>query len=98
MLFGIRKVTPKNALIWACATVDLVDNRMAFLRASRPIIKRWFEERPSVDTFTNFTHAKNFDHHRWLRWCGAELLPARRLGPRGEPFLPFIIRRQKYHV
>lgn len=98
VMWGIAQWTARSALIWACATNKLVENRMAFLRNCRPVIKRWFEERPSLEYLMNFTHAQNTDHHKWLLWCGAELLPALPSGPRGELFHPFTIRRQKYHV
>lgn len=96
LLFGIMDFSPRAALIWACGTPGLSRHPTAFLRGSKATIRRWFEERPSVEYLMNFTHAQNLQHHRWLEWCGADLLPALPMGPLGEDFRPFTIRRTKY--
>lgn len=98
LLWGIRQFTPRAAMIWACGTPEILKHKRAFVSNSRRTIERWFRERPDVDFFMNFSHASNSAHHRWLEWCGAEMLPALPMGPLGEDFLPFTIRRTKYHV
>ena len=95
VIFGYH-VWRKTAFIWAVATPAIQQNRVRFLRAGKPVLKRWFEENPSVDYFMNFTHARNTLHHRWLEWCGADMLPAVPMGPLGELFHPFTIKREKY--
>jgi hypothetical protein len=98
LLWGIRQFTPRAALIWACGTPEILKHKRAVVENSRKIIARWFVERPGVDFFMNFSHASNAAHHRWLEWCGAEMLPALPMGPLGELFMPFTIRRTKYNV
>jgi hypothetical protein len=85
-------------MIWACGTPEILKHKRAFVSNSRRTIERWFRERPGVDFFMNFSHASNSAHHRWLEWCGAEMLPALPMGPLGELFMPFTIRRTKYNV
>ncbi|ESZ07266.1 hypothetical protein X736_13365 [Mesorhizobium sp. L2C089B000] len=98
MLWGIRQFTPRAALIWACGTPAIFKLPKALTETTRSTFKRWFEERPSVEYLMNFTHESNTAHHRWLRLCGAELLPPLPMGPLGENFVPFTIRRTKYNV
>ncbi len=98
MLWGVRQITEKSAVIWACGTPAIFKFPKALVENSRTTLKRWFVERPSVEYLMNFTHASNIAHHRWLKWCGAELLPALPMGPLGEQFHPFTIRRTKYDV
>lgn len=96
LLIGIRQKTPNSAIIWACGTAEVRQHRKAFLTFGPSILKRWFEERPATEYFMNFTHASNTEHHKWLQWCGAELLPPLPMGPLGDLFRPFTIRRSKY--
>lgn len=98
MLYGIRQTTPRIAHVWACGTSEAFKFPKAIVENSRTTIERWFRERPTVEYLTNFTHADNAKHHRWLKWCGAELFPAMPMGPLGELFCPFLIRRSEYHV
>jgi hypothetical protein len=98
IVWGIRKWTPRSAFIWAVGTPAILKYQKPLAKTTKATMKRWFEERPDVSFFMNFTHAKNTAHHRWLEWCGAELLPALPMGPLGEDFLPFTIRRTKYNV
>lgn len=98
MLWGIRQFTDRAAIIWACGTPEIFKFPKALVENSRTTIKRWFVERPSVEYLMNFTHESNTSHHRWLEWCGADLLPPLPMGPLGENFLPFTIRRTEYHV
>lgn len=98
MIWGIRQFTSRAALIWAVGTPEYIKHKRAVSVTARKTMKRWFEERPGVDFFMNFSHASNTAHHRWLEWCGAEMLPALPMGPLGENFMPFTIRRTKYDV
>jgi hypothetical protein len=95
MLYGIAPFSRRTRLVWACGTKGAFKFPKAIVENSRTTLKRWFAERPSVEYLTNFTHADNTRHHRWLEWCGAELFPATPMGPMGEPFRPFLIRRTK---
>lgn len=96
--FGVRQVSPKCALIWAFGTPAVQRYRIAFIRTSRRVIQGWFEDLPEVDYFFNFTHSENTLHHKWLEWCGAQLLPAVPWGTTGENFRPFVIRRTSKFV
>lgn len=95
-LFGVRLWTEKSAVIWACGTHRAKKHRKAFLKLGKPILNRWFDAYPALDYLMNFTHASNAEHHRWLQWCGAKLLPPIPCGPLGEPFIPFTIRRPNH--
>ncbi len=93
VLFGVRQATDQMGVVWACGTSEISRYRVPFLRNSRPVIQRWFEERPGLQYLMNFTHGSNTLHHRWLQWCGAELLPKVPWGALGDDFHPFTIRR-----
>lgn len=93
VLMGIRQFAPESAVVWACGTPEITTYRTPFLRNSRAVLRSWFEQHPGVGYFMNFTHESNTLHHRWLSWCGAELLPGIPWGALGEPFRPFTIRR-----
>lgn len=95
VLWGLHHLNPTSALIWCCATPLVNKFRVPFVRESRAIIGRWFKETDTQILF-NFSHASNALHHRWLRSCGATVLPAVPCGPLGEPFSPFVIRRNAY--
>lgn len=98
LIWGISPVFGTVALIWAVATPAVQKYPSAFFRQGRSKIRTWFEERPALQTLMNFTFAENTLHHRWLKWCGAELFPEAPFGPRGAPFKPFVIRRDFYDV
>lgn len=98
MLWGIVPFSRRASLAWGCGTPELFKHTRGVVLHSRETIKRWFVERPSIEYLTNFTHSDNRKHHHWLEWCGAELFPATPMGPLGELFRPFLIRRTKYHV
>lgn len=98
VLYGISPYSPRAYLIWALASPEIANNKMVFLRTSRAVLKRWFEERPNAEYFINFVHGQNDLHQKWLKWMGADLYPATPVGPRGEDFRPFMISRKKYHV
>ncbi|KQR67867.1 hypothetical protein ASG03_10125 [Rhizobium sp. Leaf341] len=93
VLWGLHRLNPTSGLIWCCATPLVTKFRLAFVRESRAIIQRWFDETPSLQTLFNYSHTANTLHHRWLRSCGATVLPEVPMGPFGEPFSPFVIRR-----
>jgi len=96
VLWGIYQISSLSAVIWCCATPQVTKFRLPFVRESRAIFRRWFTERPELQTLINFSHAKNELHHRWLRTCGATVFPSVPVGPLGEPFSPFVIRREHY--
>lgn len=81
-------------IIWAVATPAIKTHRMEFLRNCQQVIAKIFDIF-AVNSLINFTHGENTLHHRWLKWCGAELLPEVPYGPQGEAFRPFVIRRGK---
>lgn len=93
IVWGIARTSPTCALIWAVATPAITDYRTAFLRECRSVIRGWFNKFPEVQYLINFAHGDNKLHHRWLGWCGAEVLPEVPHGRLGEPFRPFVIRR-----
>ena len=87
-----------TGIVWASATNEINRYRVPFLRGCRPMIREMFENVPDADHLINFTHGTNTLHHRWLRWCGAEVLPEVPYGALGEKFRPFVIRRGAYFV
>ncbi len=93
VLWGIIQFSPKVAAIWCCATPNVVKFRRPFVQESRAVLQRWFDERPTLQSMINFSHAENVLHHKWLRSCGATVFPSVPNGPLGEPFSPFVIRR-----
>ena len=95
VLWGLHNLNPATALIWCCATPLVTKFRVPFIRESRAVIRRWFEG-SETQTLFNFSHSANTLHHRWLRSCGATVLPEVTYGPLGEPFSPFVIRRNQY--
>ena len=96
LVFGLLKRGRNEALIWALATPELINYRIAFIRRSKECISRWFSENPDINTMFNFSHSANTLHHQWLEWCGAHMLPTVPWGTLKEDFTPFVIRRETY--
>lgn len=95
VIWGYRKLNHRCGLVWACATNKIKHYRVPFLRGCRPVIENWFEQDPELEYLMNFTHGRNTLHHRWLEWCGADMLPPVPFGNSGDTFRPFVIRRNK---
>ncbi|MCF4099786.1 hypothetical protein [Maritalea mediterranea] len=98
LMFGSAKRSDTSMVIWAVGTPFITDYSREFISMSRELLKTWFQLNPEVQYMWNFTYAENTLHHRWLKWCGAELLPPISSGPRGERFIPFVIKRTDYDV
>lgn len=98
LLFGYLKISEISSVIWAVGTPEIKKYNRIFLRECRKSLKDWFVKNPSTECFWNFTYLENTLHHRWLEWCGADLLPALPLGVNGAMFLPFTIKRSAYDV
>ena len=98
VIFGITKTTERAALIWAVATPEVTNYKLEFLRASRRILRGWFDDNPSLEFMYNFTHSENTVHHAWLTWVGATLMPPVPFGITGQKFNPFIIQRKDRYV
>lgn len=97
VLFGINITLPSSAFVWAIATPEVSQYSHRFLRGSREVIKHWFETYKDLEVLSNYTYAENTEHHRWLRWCRADLASeAVPYGPLKAPFLPFTILRSSY--
>lgn len=96
LIFGICPHRANSALIWAVATPEIRNHRVAFIRQSRRQIAKWFKENPHIMYMYNFSHSDNTLHHDWLEWCGAHMLPSVPWGQRRELFTPFIIRRETH--
>ncbi len=92
-VFGIVPTTMYAAGIWFSGTTAMTKLRRHFVRESRAVINRWFEQRPELRTMMNFTHAENRMHHRWLQSVGGELFESEPRGANGEMFRLFTIRR-----
>ncbi len=82
--------------LWMLGTDEITQLSRQFLRYSKPMIRRLFDE-TGAQQFFNYTYAKNKLHHRWLEWCGADLgtIP-QHIGPHNKAFLPFTIQKEAY--
>ena len=82
--------------IWMLGTDEISEHPYKFVKYSKSLLRSLFAL-TGAETFTNFTHAKNGLHHKWLEWCGAKLSQVEiPYGPKGEPFLRFDIERSGY--
>ena len=95
-IFGMKPHGEKSALIWALATPEITNYKIAFFRQAKVLIRGWFEDYGHVDTMYNFSHSDNVMHHLWLRWCHARILPSLPWGTQKELFTPFVIERKSY--
>jgi hypothetical protein len=95
-IWGRLAHTRASMVIWCVATHEITKYRKAFVSESLGILRRWFLENPEVSFMFNFAHADNALHHKWLRFMGAQFFPPVPSGPLGEPFSPFVIRRENY--
>lgn len=70
---------------------DLVERHpLAFLRRTRPTIRRWLDLFPVL---ANHVDVRNALSVRWLGWLGFDVRQPVPYGPRGLPFHPFLMRR-----
>lgn len=98
VIWGIVEYSDKSAMVWALATDHILDFRVPFLKTSLQTIARWFKERPETTHLFNFVHVDNEMHIRWLKWLGADIMPAVEFGAERQMFHPFTIKREKYRV
>lgn len=92
-VFGMRHTALDAAAVWCCATRAMSGFRRSFVKESRAVIDRWFQESPDLRTLMNSTYVGNTMHHRWLKSVGAEIFPSEPRGAKGEHFHLFTIRR-----
>jgi hypothetical protein len=95
-IWGYNLLSAETAAIWCVASHEIYKLRRAFVRESRAILKRWFQENPQLRVMVNFAHADNHTHLYWLKSVGAEVLPATPMGALMQPFRPFIIPRENH--
>ena len=95
-IWGRASRSPEVMVIWCTATHEITKYRKAFVSESISILRRWFTDHPETKFMCNMAHADNALHHKWLRFMGAQFFPSVPSGPLGEPFSPFLIRRENY--
>lgn len=72
---------------WLLGSDRILAHWREFARRSRTELDRLRRGRP----LSNHVDARNIVHVRWLRWLGAQILPAEPYGLRRLPFYPFIL-------
>jgi hypothetical protein len=75
-----------RAYFWLHTTPALEEHQFVFIRHSQMAIKEMLREYPLISGHTIKGSEKSI---RWLKWLGAEFLPA---DPSTEPLIPFEIR------
>lgn len=93
VIWGRSEFSVKTQLIWCLATPAVSKWRVPFIRVSRDVLRKWFQENPELQSLFNYSHSANTLHHKWLRSVGATIFPPIPMGPLGENFSPFVIKR-----
>jgi hypothetical protein len=85
IIFGCGSIQ-NQGYIWALATKDIYENKLAFVKAS----KKWVYDltRPYMTTF-NVVAVKNTHAVQWLKYCGAKFI--RKIDINNNDFYEFII-------
>ncbi len=93
VIWGRCEEGRKSHLIWCLATPAVSQWRVPFVRVSRQVLRKWFQENPELQVLFNYSHSANTLHHKWLRSVGATIFAPVQMGPLGENFSPFLIKR-----
>lgn len=93
VIWGRAEYSAKANLIWCLATPAVSKWRVPFVRVSRQVLRKWFQENPELQSLFNYSHSANTLHHKWLRSVGATIFPPIPMGPLEENFSPFVIKR-----
>jgi hypothetical protein len=84
-IFGVSPIALPGlsvGALWMMGTPDIESIKFQFLRESR----KWLGEvSEGYDLLTNFVHANNELHIKWLRWLGVSIIR------RQPPFLEFAL-------
>lgn len=95
-ILGVAKgIYSDSGAIWLLGTDAIEKNPTAFLRWSKPVLTRLFEE-TGYGFLYNYTHCNNEVHHRWLKWLGFSFLRKVQYGPDGDPFYEFAKLREEF--
>lgn len=91
-MFGVADVNilTGTGCPWLLATDEAERHRRAFARVSL-----WWREKlfARYDVLKNFVHDDNHTSKRWLTWMGAVMSDPAPIGPEGEMFRLFEMRR-----
>lgn len=70
VIFGVVPLSLAGGagVIWLLGTDAVTQHRRLFLRASREVVARFFEQ---YDVLVNVVHVENRVALRWLQWLGA---------------------------
>jgi hypothetical protein len=80
-----------RAIIWLLGTEGIRKAGCRFARLCRPYIQLFLEYYPVLE---NWVDSRYTVAVRWLKWCGADMEPAKPFGPDGVPFHHFEFRRR----
>lgn len=86
-MLGVAPADPISGKVWLLGTPAIEKNSITFLRGSKPTLDRLYKE-SERDILTNYVHAKNELHIKWLKWLGFTFMPKVELVP-GHEFYPF---------
>ena len=73
-IFGVSPVASEGlsvGALWLMGTPEIEEIKFQFLRDSRKWLKELSE---NYDLLTNFVHANNELHIKWLRWLGVSII------------------------
>lgn len=79
---------PDAGLIWMLGTAGIEDIKVTFLKYSKPVLLRLYEE-SGTELLYNYTYAENTVHHQWLKWLGFIFIRKVALPPHGKHFYEF---------
>lgn len=91
-IYGIEPAkTDLGYAIWFLATGRMQEHKIAFIRESKQVIKRWLKQ---YGTLYNYVYKDNVESIKWLAWLGATF-STRINTPKGLEFVLFQIRGDK---
>lgn len=93
-VFGVCRGTllADEYVVWMLASSEVEHTGTAFARYSPRAVAALAEHYPVM---RNYVGAWNIKTLRWLRMCGFEILPARRIGVHGEYLHPVFYRKKE---
>ena len=88
-LLGVAKShLPDAGVIWLCATDDIYQYQMTFLRRSKKVLPKLLELYPVLH---NAVDARNELHIKWLKWMGFTFIKRHEeWGAEKRPFYEFV--------
>lgn len=92
-MFGVNPETllSNRAVVWMLTSDRIENMKKTFAKVSKEFIRSLQRIYPTLYNLVDSRHTTSI---HWLKWAGAEILPAKKYGKENIPFHPFVFGGQ----